>query len=71
MTSRTEESLCLSLDHPDSYTAYAFLERGGALTKITVPWKDPQAGEVVVKVVACGVCGRSVSCALLSFGRSW
>ncbi|KAM5541057.1 hypothetical protein V8D89_005368 [Ganoderma adspersum] len=40
------------LSHPDSYSAYAFTEQGGSLHKITVPWKDPQAGQVVVKVLA-------------------
>lgn len=60
MSSGIEELQSRSQDHPDSYTAYAILERGGALTKITIPWKDPQAGEVVVKVIACGICGRSV-----------
>ena len=64
MPSHIEELQGRSRDHPDSYTAYAFLERGGALTKITVPWRDPKAGEVVVKVIACGVCGRSVDHAL-------
>lgn len=49
-----------SLPHPDSYTAYAFTEQGGPLQKVTVPWKDPREGEVVVKVIACGVCGRFV-----------
>ena len=44
--------------HPDSYTAWAILERGGELQKITVPWKDPAENEIVVKVLACGVCGR-------------
>ncbi|KAI0749401.1 GroES-like protein [Daedaleopsis nitida] len=46
-----------SLPHPDSYTAYAFTEHGGKLHKITVPWKTPQPNEIVVKVLACGVCG--------------
>ncbi|RDX57414.1 GroES-like protein [Lentinus brumalis] len=46
-----------SQPHPDSYTAYAFTKKGGKLEKITVPWKDPQQGEIVVKVLACGVCG--------------
>ncbi|KAI0635834.1 GroES-like protein [Trametes polyzona] len=46
-----------SLPHPDSYIAYAFTEAGGGLHKITVPWKDPGANHVVVKVLACGVCG--------------
>ncbi|EIW57462.1 GroES-like protein [Trametes versicolor FP-101664 SS1] len=44
--------------HPDSYTAYAFTEVGnGKLQKITVPWRDPTDNEIVVKVLACGVCG--------------
>ncbi|PCH38415.1 GroES-like protein [Wolfiporia cocos MD-104 SS10] len=40
--------------HPDSYKAYAFLEKGGPLVPITFEWKDPQPGEIVVKVLACG-----------------
>lgn len=47
-------------DHPDSYIAYSFTEKNGKLQKINVPWKDPQEGEIVVKVLACGVCGRFV-----------
>ncbi|KAK7692067.1 hypothetical protein QCA50_005472 [Cerrena zonata] len=43
--------------HPQKYTAYAFLEVGGNLQKIDVEWKDPKEGEVIVKVLACGVCG--------------
>ncbi|KAI0359967.1 GroES-like protein [Trametes cingulata] len=46
-----------SVAHPGSYTAYAFTEVGGKLHKITIPWRDPQDGEIVVKVLACGVCG--------------
>ncbi|TBU55583.1 GroES-like protein [Dichomitus squalens] len=46
-----------SSNHPESYTAYAFTEKGGELSRITVPWKDPKDGQVVVKVIACGVCG--------------
>ncbi|EIW63877.1 GroES-like protein [Trametes versicolor FP-101664 SS1] len=42
--------------HPASYTAYAFTEPGGDLQKITVDWRDPHEGEVVLKVLACGVC---------------
>ena len=49
-----------SLSHPDSYTAWAFFETGGELKKFTVPWKDPEAGQIIVKVLACGVCGRRV-----------
>ncbi|CCM00121.1 uncharacterized protein FIBRA_02148 [Fibroporia radiculosa] len=46
----------MAFQHPKSYRAYAFLERGGSLCAIDVPWKDPQPGHVVVKVLACGVC---------------
>ncbi|KAH9933793.1 GroES-like protein [Fomitopsis serialis] len=42
--------------HPKTYKAYAFLEKGGPLKPIVVDWKDPAPGEVVVKVLACGVC---------------
>ena len=45
-------------NNPESYTAYAFTEKNGKLEKISVPWKDPEQGEIVVKVLACGVCGR-------------
>lgn len=47
-------------DHPDSYIAYSFTEKNGKLQKINVPWKDPQEGEIVVKVLACGVCGSDI-----------
>lgn len=47
-----------SQSHPDSYTVYAFTQKGGRLEKIVVPWRDPQQGEIVVKVLACAVCGR-------------
>ena len=49
-----------SAPHPDSFTAWAFTKVGGQLEKVSLPWKDPQEGQIVVKVLACGVCGRSV-----------
>lgn len=45
------------MQYPTCYTAYAFLEPGGKLQKLTVPWRFPSPGEIVVKVLACGVCG--------------
>jgi len=42
--------------HPKTYKAYAFTEKGGKLQEVTREWKDPQPGEIVVKVLACGVC---------------
>lgn len=44
------------MSHPETYRAYAFLEKGGELKPIEVQWKDPEQGEIVVKVLACGVC---------------
>lgn len=41
---------------PQTYKAYAFTEVHGNLKPITVLWKDPGTNEVVVKVLACGVC---------------
>ncbi|KAI0722069.1 chaperonin 10-like protein [Fomitopsis betulina] len=42
--------------HPKTYKAFAFIEKGGALKPITFDWHNPGPGEVVVKVLACGVC---------------
>ncbi|KZT01209.1 GroES-like protein [Laetiporus sulphureus 93-53] len=46
----------MSFTPPKTYKAFAFLERGGDLHEVQVDWKDPAPGEVVVKVLACGVC---------------
>lgn len=46
--------------HPKTYTAYAFTKAGGQLERITVDWKDPEAGSIVIKVLACGVCAGYV-----------
>ncbi|KAI0079176.1 GroES-like protein [Panus rudis PR-1116 ss-1] len=54
--SNVTDILFTEMSHPDSYKAYAFTEKDGDLKPITVPWKDPEPGEVVVKVLACGVC---------------
>ncbi|KAL6303747.1 GroES-like protein [Sparassis latifolia] len=43
---------------PKSYKAYAFTEKSGQLKPVTVDWHDPVDGEIVVKVLACGVCAR-------------
>ncbi|KZT02816.1 GroES-like protein [Laetiporus sulphureus 93-53] len=44
------------MSHPKTYKAYGFTEKGGPLEQIIFDWKDPQQGEIVVKVLACGVC---------------
>jgi len=45
-----------STAHPKTYKAYAFTEKGGQLQEVQVDWKDPKPGEIVLKVLACGVC---------------
>ncbi|THH32488.1 hypothetical protein EUX98_g1697 [Antrodiella citrinella] len=46
--------------NPKSYTAYQFTKKGGKLEKVTKEWKDPDVHQIVVKVLACGVCGSDV-----------
>ncbi|KAI8980104.1 GroES-like protein [Trametes punicea] len=60
-----------SLPHPDTYIAYAFTEVGGKMHKITMPWKDPQANEIVVKVLACGVCGSDAVVRQGAYGEQY
>lgn len=43
--------------HPETYTAYRWEEVNGSLKKVQLAWNDPAPGQVVVKVLACGVCG--------------
>ncbi|OCH95672.1 GroES-like protein [Obba rivulosa] len=45
-----------SADHPETYKAFAFTEKGGQLQEMQVEWKDPKPGEIVVRILACGVC---------------
>lgn len=47
--------------HPKSYVCYRFEELNGKLKRAVVDWTEPKEGEVVVKVLACGVCGRYAS----------
>ena len=46
--------------HPATYIAYRFEKPGGPLTRVELPWVDPQEGEVVLKVLASGVCATYV-----------
>lgn len=46
--------------HPLTYKAWSFPEKDAKLEEIIVQWKDPAPDQVVVKVLACGVCGRYV-----------
>ncbi|KAL8284136.1 hypothetical protein RQP46_004885 [Phenoliferia psychrophenolica] len=42
--------------HPNTYRAAKIHEIGGDFKIVDVPWKEPQAAQIVVKVLACGVC---------------
>ena len=48
------------MSFPETYKGFAFTEKHGTLQPITLPWKNPQEDEVVIKILACGVCGRFV-----------
>ena len=48
------------MSHPESYIAYRFEGVGGELKRAVIPWHEPKDGEVIVKVLACGVCARLV-----------
>jgi len=55
-------------DPPSSYTAYAFKKVHGDLEPLTVQWKDPKQDEVVLKVLACGVCASDENVKEGNFG---
>jgi hypothetical protein len=44
---------------PKTYKAMSVQEKG-SLELIDVPWKDPEDGQIIAKVLACGVCHRYV-----------
>lgn len=41
---------------PKTYKKAAFKEKGGSLVLEDVELKEPSAGQVLIKVEACGVC---------------
>lgn len=45
---------------PKTYKAAMFKEKGGPLVVEDVETKMPEEGEVLVKVLACGVCHSEV-----------
>ncbi|KIP01864.1 hypothetical protein PHLGIDRAFT_131056 [Phlebiopsis gigantea 11061_1 CR5-6] len=48
------------MENPQTYVAYRFEKSGAPLARVELPWADPQEGEVVVKVLASGVCATMV-----------
>lgn len=51
---------------PATYTVYRWEEAMGPLVKAEVPWSDPKEGQVIVKVLACGVCATFVASIVLT-----
>lgn len=49
---------------PGAYKAAQISKKGGDFELVDVRWKDPEAGQVVVKVLACGICLRCVTSVL-------
>lgn len=54
----TASTVAMSL--PKTYKQAAFHEAGGSLVVSDVPLKEPAAGEILIKVEACGVCHSDV-----------
>ncbi|KAM0751832.1 GroES-like protein [Meredithblackwellia eburnea MCA 4105] len=42
--------------HPSTYRVAQIQEHGGPFKVVDVDWKEPSDGQVVVKILACGVC---------------
>lgn len=46
----------MALSIPKTHKAAMFKEKGGPIVIEEIETRDPQEGEVLVKVLACGVC---------------
>lgn len=53
---------------PKTHKAAMFKEKGGPIVVEEIETKQPQEGEVLVKVEACGVCHSEVVVQLALFG---
>lgn len=51
----------MPVSFPSTYRVARFEELDGDLTIVSVPWKHPEAGQIVIKTLACGVCHSYVS----------
>lgn len=56
---------------PKTYKVAAFEEKGAPLTIKDVELKKPGPGEVLMKVIACGVCGSESNCQQGSYGNKF
>jgi len=53
---------------PKTYTAYAFTEKGGKLEKQTKDIRPVEAGEILIKTIATGVCHSDMVAQMDMFG---
>lgn len=56
---------------PKTYKAAVFEKKDGPLTIKDIELKKPEAGQVLVKVLATGVCGSDVGVQSGEFGNSF
>ncbi|CAL3972906.1 unnamed protein product, partial [Diplocarpon coronariae] len=56
---------------PETYQAAVFEKAKGPLTIKDLPLAAPTAGQVLVKVLACGVCGSDAGVQAGEFGNSF
>ena len=61
-------SLGMAPQIPKTHKAAMFKEKGGPLIVEEIETKQPQEGEVLVKVEACGVCHSEVIVQQAMFG---
>ena len=63
-------SLGMAPQIPKTHKAAMFKEKGGPLVVEEIETKQPQDGEVLIKVQACGVCHSEVYVQEASFGST-
>lgn len=54
-TTTTSNKPSSAQEHPNEFRAARIPQQGGEIELQTIPWRDPVEGEVVVKVIACGI----------------
>ena len=63
-----KQSIGMAPQIPKTYKAAMFKEKGGPLVLEEVETKQPGEGEVLIKVLACGVCHSEVVTQMSIFG---
>lgn len=59
----------MAAEIPKTHKAAMFKEKGGPLVIEEIETKHPEEGEVLVKVLACGVCHSEIVPQLALFGN--